>query len=209
MIAFDFKVDNNFIKIVRNLGNPSKITLDQMDVFFDRVLPFIERQAVLRTPVGASRRARNSMFHDKITEGDNMIGIVANSAQHINALEDGTKPHMPPVKPLERWVRFKKLTMTESQLITALAHAIQKSMANKGKKVPLFVLIKWIQDKDIKPKNRRQFEIKSIAWAIAMKIKEDGTKGQAIFSRAFQASQSFVRSEQIKMIEGIGLGLIR
>lgn len=46
-----------------------------------------------------------SIFREEHTLGDNVIGLVATNQSYAEYREVGTKPHMPPITPIEDWVQ--------------------------------------------------------------------------------------------------------
>jgi hypothetical protein len=61
---------------------------------------------------------------------DNVIGMVATSQPYAEYVETGTKPHAPPIQPLEDWVRAK-LGLAGKEA-TSAAFAIRKTIADEG-----------------------------------------------------------------------------
>ena len=53
------------------------------------------------------------------------------SAPYAEVIEFGSEPHMPPVKPIERWVRLK-LGITNEQEARSIAWAIAKGIEKEG-----------------------------------------------------------------------------
>lgn len=67
---------------------------------------YLQREVVERTPA-AEGTLRDSIhpFVQELPGG--MLGVVGTSLAYAEAVELGTKPHMPPIAPLEQWVRTK------------------------------------------------------------------------------------------------------
>lgn len=70
----------------------------------------LEREIKELTPVGvgAGGGLRGSISaREPRTLADNVIGVVGTSAAHALPVEIGTRPHFPPIEPLQDWVEAK------------------------------------------------------------------------------------------------------
>lgn len=123
------------------------IRIDSQDVIAaltragDQILPLLaphimsallllEREAKEFTPT-ASGLTRNSIgAREPEILGDEILGVVASSSPHIEYLELGTRPHRPPIEPIEDWVQLK-LGLT-GIAATRVAHAIANKIARVG-----------------------------------------------------------------------------
>ena len=75
--------------------------------FMHEAVLFFEGKTIDNTPVGATQELRNSIFSTVRGLGLGLEGIVASNALHAELVELGTKPHWPPIAPLEYWADRK------------------------------------------------------------------------------------------------------
>jgi hypothetical protein len=94
---------------------------------------YLQREVQERTPVGVGGGGglKGSIAaREPGRLADGVIGAVATSLAHAVPVELGTKPHMPPVKPLEDWARIK-LGLDPKEAKGA-AFAIGRKIAREG-----------------------------------------------------------------------------
>ena len=115
-------------------------------------------------------------------------------------VETGTRPHTPPLDPLIKWVRSKKLlvstrrnqmrtltaglssgaarTVRADQVMIDFAYSVARSIGEKrgGKPPPVAAIIAWMQYKWIKPTTTQAIRI--IARSVQRAIAKRGTKAQ-------------------------------
>lgn len=94
---------------------------------------FLQREVQERTPVGVGgggglKGSISAREPGRIADG--VIGAVATSLAHAAPVELGTKPHMPPVKPIEDWARIK--LGLDPQEAKGAAFAIARKIAREG-----------------------------------------------------------------------------
>lgn len=89
----------------------------------------LEREVKDLTPT-ASGVSRASIFSREQVLGDGGIGVVGTSQPHVAYVEIGTRPHFPPVAPLEDWVR-QKLAVPEKR-VHGVAYLIARKIAQRG-----------------------------------------------------------------------------
>lgn len=91
----------------------------------------LEREVKLLTPVGAGPiHFRDTIFQKVSTAGQAVAGILGSPAQYGEPLEYGTKPHFPPVAPIQHWVE-KKLGI-EGKEAGSVAFLIARKISKKG-----------------------------------------------------------------------------
>lgn len=96
---------------------------------------------------------------------------------------------------------FKNLT---GSVTTPSEYALPAEEGTKPHMPPVDPLILWVRRKGLTTGillsrlqgGGREGEERKIAWAIAMKIKKEGTKGAHMFRRALEKSQTFVGQER-------------
>jgi hypothetical protein len=72
-----------------------------------------------------------SVFVEESAAGDRVIGLVASALPYAEYVEIGTRPHMPPVAPIEDWVAAK-LGINDEAARRAVAFAIARKIAVRG-----------------------------------------------------------------------------
>jgi len=153
-----------------------RIAERELRIGLDDALGYTMTQVVDRTPVNTG--VLRESIYDEITGlrvnigGVDLEGIVSSSDYEpkVNAVEFGRKPgKMPPVEAIALWVRRK-----------GLAGAYKVTAGKTGRHTR------------IGKREQQRREDWSLAWAIAIKIKRAGTKGAFMFTKAFEASQSYI-----------------
>jgi len=153
-----------------------RIVEHELRIGLDDALGYTTAQVVDFTPVNTGV-LRESIYDDILgvkadISGVNLEGIVSSSDYEpkVNAVEFGRKPgKMPPVEAIALWVRRK-----------GLAGAYRVTAGKTGRHTR------------IGKREQQRKEDWSLAWAIAIKIKRAGTKGAFMFTKAFEASQSYI-----------------
>lgn len=75
----------------------------------------------------------NSIFSEETRLADGAIGFVGTSLSYAEPVEEGTKPHRPPIEPLELWVK-QKLGVQSDKQARGIAWAIASKIAKRGTK---------------------------------------------------------------------------
>ncbi len=125
-----------------------------------RIVTRMEAEVVKRTPrgVGGAAGLAGSIAGRVFSYGRVVRGMVGSPLEYSECVEMGTKPHFPPLSPLELWVR--------------------RILGLEGK------------------------EARSVAFAIAVKISKEGTKGAKMFEKSFEEMDKWIM-DQINKIPGI------
>lgn len=90
----------------------------------------LERETKERTPT-ASGLLRDSIGAQPVElSGVAVTGVVGTASMYAEAVELGTRPHMPPLAPLTEWVR-RKLGLRGDDAL-AVARAIQRKIRARG-----------------------------------------------------------------------------
>lgn len=91
----------------------------------------LERAVKLLTPVGAGPiHLRDTIFQKVQISGVAVSGILGSPAKYGEAVEMGTKPHFPPIAPIEFWVE-KKLGIT-GKSARSVAFCIARAISKRG-----------------------------------------------------------------------------
>lgn len=90
---------------------------------------FLEREAKERMPT-ATGVGRASIFSQEQKLPTGALGVVGSPLPHLVYVELGTRPHFPPIQPLQDWVRVK-FGVPEDQSY-GIALAIARKIAQRG-----------------------------------------------------------------------------
>lgn len=86
-----------------------------------------------RIEVGATRLLRGSVFFEPRRGAEEMTGVVGTPSAYALPVEDGARPHMPPVEPLVLWVR-RKFGITDDDQAVSVAWAVARTIKKRGTK---------------------------------------------------------------------------
>lgn len=89
----------------------------------------LEREVKDLTPT-ATGLSRNSIFSQEQTFDAGVLGVVGTAQLHVAYVELGTRPHFPPLQPLQDWVHVK-LGLPEKEA-RGVAYRIARSIAARG-----------------------------------------------------------------------------
>jgi len=83
----------------------------------------LEGEIKKNTPVGVAGQLRSSIGTEVKSLGGGVRGIVGSPLSYAPYVEEGTKPHFPPVSALERWCELK---LGDRRLAFVVARAISR-----------------------------------------------------------------------------------
>jgi hypothetical protein len=96
-------------------------------------LLILESEIKKETPVGAGPiHLRDTVFQKVQTSGESVWGMVATPAKYGEPVEMGTKPHFPPIGPIQFWVE-KKLGY-DGKEARSVAFLIARAISKRGTK---------------------------------------------------------------------------
>lgn len=127
-------------RIIANLEDMERLTKlypeiskDVRETKLTEALMLLERAVKLKTPEGAGPlHLRDSIFPKMSISGKKVKGILGTPLEHGTPVELGTKPHFPPVGPIQHWVE-KKLGKSGTEA-KSIAFAIAITIARRGTK---------------------------------------------------------------------------
>jgi hypothetical protein len=112
-------------------GRADKLAEAELLPAIESATLLLQREVQIRTPVGVTGHTRSSIQSsvEKIRGGvaTTFRGKVTSALPHILYVEEDTRPHWAPIRPLKRWAR-RKLGNER------LAYAIQWQIARRGTK---------------------------------------------------------------------------
>lgn len=109
------------------------VTKDVMEMQVTEAVNLLEAAVVKETPYGAGPIHLRDTIHGKVhTMGMQVSGMVGTPLEHGEPVELGTKPHWPPIGPIQHWVEGKlHVPANESK---SVAFLIARKIARKGTK---------------------------------------------------------------------------
>lgn len=119
-------------EVLRDIEGINELVLDETERTMRRSVDVLEAAVVQRTPVASG--ATRAGWGTKIERGQSAVkGIVANPVQHAIFAEKGRAPgKMPPIAPIELWVRRKLgVNAKESR---SVAFLIARAIGRRGTK---------------------------------------------------------------------------
>lgn len=114
------------------LRQAPRIAREEMAIGLEEALSLLEREIKENMPVGAHGLLRGSVFHEMRGDPRGVAGIVGSPQQYALPVELGTKPHFPPLAPLQDWVE-RKLGVDKSES-KQVAFLIARKISRKGTK---------------------------------------------------------------------------
>lgn len=115
----------------RGFAQAPEYTQAQLEAGMVEATMLLEREVKDVMPA-VSGLTRTSVFSDAFSTPAGVLGVVASSSIAAAAVELGTKPHMPPVAPIEAWVR-EKLGIAGPEA-RGVAFAVARKIARVGTK---------------------------------------------------------------------------
>ena len=160
-------LENNIPALTKKIENI-------IEKFLRQVLLKIRADAVNildHNKVNVSGETRKNIRTDVLKEIGRIIGVtgVGENVPYAVYRHEGTKPHFPPLEPIQKWVVKKGLVKS-----------------NRGKALTSV--------KAMKSKNADSYEaqVKTIAFLIARKISKKGTQGLPFLQMAFNMNQRYI-----------------
>jgi len=90
----------------------------------------VRARVVEKAPVGATGALRSSIQEEIEERGDEVIGYVLTNLDYALPVEFGSRPHFPPIEPLEYWARRKlQLSAAEAENV---AWRVARKISQKG-----------------------------------------------------------------------------
>lgn len=95
-------------------------------------LLFLEGAVKQATPVGAGPIHLRDTIFSKVNNGEPVEGILGTPAQYGLPVEMGTKPHFPPIAPIQHWVEYK--LGYSGKEAASVAFLIARAISKRGTK---------------------------------------------------------------------------
>jgi hypothetical protein len=129
MIELELK---NFNEIKKSLRTMNEVGIAETNRAIHASIAIVQGQSIRNAPVytGLMRARHTASFHD-------LFGSLKVNTQYAGFVHGGTRPHFPPIAPLEKWAR-RKLGVTAKRA-RAVAFLIQRKIGRKGTKAVPFL----------------------------------------------------------------------
>jgi hypothetical protein len=119
-------------EIERAFAQAPEVVLDEAETFLNGLVIFMAGEVQERTPVAQGTLRQSIQAGDVIRTDTGVAGSVGTALSYAVPVEIGSAPHMPPVAPLQDWVKVKLgLTGDDGK---AVAWAIARKIAKVGTK---------------------------------------------------------------------------
>lgn len=113
------------------LRRAPEITKAELGAGLDEAAMLFTREVKEATPVGVTGLLRQSITNERRDDANELAARIFSPLVYAAPVELGTKPHYPPLEPLQDWVR-KKLDVTEEEDVIRVAQLIQWKIGRKG-----------------------------------------------------------------------------
>lgn len=127
----ELKISTNIKELERLIAKYPQAAHDAQVSRVTEASLFMEGVIKQDTPVGAGPiHLRDTIFQKVQAYGESVLGTVATPAKYGEPVELGTRPHFPPVKPLQYWVE-KRLGLSGKEA-KAVAFLIARAISRRG-----------------------------------------------------------------------------
>ena len=111
-----------------------KVSQDVRISKITEALMLLEREIKKVTPFGAGPiHLRDTIFSKTHTSGEKVWGTIGTPLEHGEPVEFGTKPHFPPIGPIQFWVQ-EKLHIEDEKESRSVAFLIARAISRRGTK---------------------------------------------------------------------------
>ncbi len=156
--------------------------LDDLMQLAERVALLVERKVVEQIDehnVRATGDLRKSIASEITRNVDEITARIFSGVQYAIFAHEGTRPHMPPIYPIMRWVERKQIGATYTGRLSKKGMKTITGKVASGNTVS------------------REFSAntRSIAYAIAHGIRKHGTRGVKFFELGLKAAEGLIQTE--------------
>jgi len=130
----DLKISTTINDIPRLMTRFPEETGRAVESRVTEAVMLLEREVKINTPIGAGPvNLRDTIFGKVVKYGKSITGIVGTPAVYGEAVEVGTRPHFPPIGPIQHWVQ-NKLGIEDEKKSRSVAFAIARKISKHGTK---------------------------------------------------------------------------
>jgi hypothetical protein len=103
-------------------------------------LPYMQRRLSLVTPTGATGKARQSVTMERgLTGATGFVGFGGAPSLYMGFVNDGTRPHWPPIEAMSYWAARKFGYPVGSPEARRMGYLVARSISRKGTKPQRFI----------------------------------------------------------------------
>ncbi|MFO1322220.1 MAG: HK97 gp10 family phage protein [Burkholderiales bacterium] len=121
------------VHYAETLRRAPDVVRSEIGAGIDEASSLLVREVKDTTPVGVTEALRASIISERRDSGPDVQAAVFSPLNYAAAVELGTRPHYPPIEPLQDWVR-KKLDVTDEDDVRRVARLIMWKIGRKGTK---------------------------------------------------------------------------
>ena len=123
-------------------------SIEASEAKITEALMLLERVIKEKTPYGAGPIHLRDTIAGKVSaSGEKVTGILGTPAEYGEPVELGTKPHFPPVGPIQHWVETK--LGYSGREARSVAFLIARKISKKGTKGAKMFTTGWEENKDL------------------------------------------------------------
>ncbi len=112
-------------------GQAQKVVDEEMRQALNAGVLHLKGQIQPATPVGVTGNLRGGVQTSVTGEAVSLVGRVFDAVSYALPVEGGSRPHFPPVAPLQLWVR-RKLGITDEREARSVAFLICRAISRRG-----------------------------------------------------------------------------
>ena len=117
-------------------GEPSAL-MEAKRAAVNAALPYLQRRLALATPSGATGKARQLVAMELSVQPSSVVGFVGYAepaSGYMGFVEDGTRPHWPPIAAMQLYAARKFGYLVGSPEARRAGYLIARSISRKGTK---------------------------------------------------------------------------
>ena len=132
-MAFRFSIKRTELPSGISPGAPQRIVQEEAMRALGQALPIIRNRMVEQSQFGATGTMRGAWVVDppRVQTDGSVAGRVVNPTIQALVIDEGARPHRPPPRRLERWVR-RRLGISGSRNVKRKAFIISRAIARRG-----------------------------------------------------------------------------
>lgn len=112
-------------------GQASKVVDEEMRRALNAGVLHLKGAIQPETPVGVTGALRAGVQTSITGEATSLVGRVFDPVSYAMPVESGSRPHFPPVGPLQLWVR-RKLGITDEREVRSVAFLVARAISRRG-----------------------------------------------------------------------------
>ncbi len=126
-MTIEFKVPN----VPLFNGTATKVVDEEMRQALNASVLHLKGEIMPATPVGVTGSLRAGVQTNIAGEAVSLVGRVFDAVAYAMPVESGSRPHFPPIAPLQLWVR-RKLGIGDEKEARSVAFLIARAISRRG-----------------------------------------------------------------------------